>query len=92
MLHGPVSVSEIMAYLSQDRYLSLSESSAYLGLSVRTIRKFLPEIPHFKVGSKLLFKRSELDAWIFRYREHGEGFDLDRLADEALKGLLESKN
>jgi excisionase family DNA binding protein len=77
-------------YLAQHRYLSLSETVAYIGLSERTIRKLLPEIPHFRVGSKLLFRKTELDAWLLRYRERGDALDLNKIADEALKGLLRS--
>jgi excisionase family DNA binding protein len=87
---GLIPVSEVLAYLSQDRYLSLSEAASYIGLSERTIRKLLLEIPHFRIGSKLLFRKSELDAWILQYREQGAELDLGRLADEALKGLLRS--
>jgi excisionase family DNA binding protein len=89
---GLVSVSEIMAYLSQDRYLSLSETIEYINLSERTIRERLSEIPHYRVRTKLLFKRSELDTWMLHYRERGDDMDLDHLADEALKGILESEN
>jgi excisionase family DNA binding protein len=85
---GSVSVSEIIGYLSQDRYLSMPETMAYIGLSERTIRKHLPEIPHFRVGSKLLFRKSELDAWILRYRERSDEIDLSRLVDETMEGIL----
>jgi excisionase family DNA binding protein len=85
---GLVSASEIMAYLSQDRYLSLSETVKYISLSESTIKKRLSEIPHFRVGKKPLFRKSELDRWLLQYRERGDEMDLDRLADDALKGIL----
>lgn len=89
---GLVSVSEIMAYLSQDRYLSLSETIKYTGLSDRTIRKYLPEIPHYRVGTKLLFRKYELDGWMLRYREYGEDTDLGEIANEALEGIIDPEN
>lgn len=87
---GLISVTEILGYLSQDRYLSLSEVIAYVNLSERTIRERLAEIRHYRVGSKLLFKKSDVDCWMERHLEAGAGLDLDHLADEALKGILGS--
>lgn len=85
---GKISVKEIIGFRSQDRYLSMPETVAYIGLSERTVRKLLEEIPHFRVGSKLLFRKSELDSWILRYRELGTEVDLGKIAGEALQGIL----
>jgi hypothetical protein len=52
----------------------------------------LPEIPHFRVGSKLLFRKSELDAWILQYREQGAELDLNRIAHEVLEGFFGSNS
>ena len=87
-IQGTVSAAEILNYVEQDRFLSMPETVSYIGLSERTIRAHLPEIPHFRVRSKLLFRNSELDKWLLRYREQGDEMELGRLADEALKGLL----
>lgn len=85
---GFVSVSEILDYLAQDRYLSMSEAAAYTGLSERTLRSRLQEIPRYRPGGKLLFRKSELDEWMLRYRECENSIDLGRLADEVLEGIL----
>ena len=85
---GTVSVSEILAYLRQDRYLSKKEAVKYLALSERTISKRLPEIPHFRVGSKVLFLKSELDQWMEHYRESTRELDLDRIVEDALRTVL----
>jgi excisionase family DNA binding protein len=85
---GTVSVHEIVGYLNEDRYLGMAEAVAYLGLSERSLRKLLSQIPHFRVGSKLLFRKSEIDSWILRYRELGTEVDLGKIAGEALKGIL----
>ncbi len=56
-------------------------------MSTRTIRDRLDEIPHYRVGSKLLlFKKSELDEWMFQYREGGNT-ELDELVDGTLAKL-----
>jgi len=86
-----VSVDEILTHLSQDRYLSLSDTCEYTSLSERTLRERLSEIPHFRVGSKLLFKKSELDAWMLQYRECIDQPDLDSIVDEVVESVLKPK-
>ena len=91
MSHVPVnvvSVEEILAQLSQDRYLCLSETSEYINLSERTIREKLSEIPHFRVGSKVLFKKSEVDEWMQQYREIAEDSDISSIVDEVVESVL----
>ena len=87
-VQGTVSVSEILHYLDQDRYLTQEDACSYLSLSERTIRNHLPEIKHYRVGAKLLFKRSDLDRWMERYQEASAELDLDRIADQVLEGVL----
>ena len=79
---------EILKYFGHDRYLSLSDSVDYLCLAERTIRGLLDEIPHFRVGKKLLFKKSELDQWMERCREDPGDPDVKQLADEVVERLL----
>jgi len=80
-----ISVREVLGYLDTDRYLDLKEAAKYLPLSERTIRQNLNEIPHFRYGKKIIFKKSELDQWmeIFRVRDQ----DLDQ-AMKIAKGML----
>ena len=88
ILDGVVSVREVLNYIESDRYFSLTEASGYLGFSKRGIRGRLDEIPHYRVGSKmLLFKKSELDEWMLQYREGGNA-ELDELVDETLADVL----
>ena len=83
-----ISVREVLAYLAQDRYFTLKQSSEYLGISTRTIRDRLDEIPHYRVGSKmLLFKKSELDEWMLQFREGGK-VELDELVNETLAKVI----
>ncbi len=78
---------EVLAYVQNDRYMTLAQTLGYLPLSERNIRNRLSGIPHYRVGKKLLFKRSELDSWMQNYREEAEGLDISRLAEEALEKL-----
>jgi len=59
----------------------------YLPLSERNIRERLPGIPHYRVGKRLLFKKSELDHWMENHRENGEQLDLKRTAEEVLEKI-----
>ncbi len=82
-----VSVQEVLVYFDRDRYMDKQEAAKYTSLSVRNLEARLPEIPHFRVGNKILFKKSELDHWIETYREGTQ--DLDRIADEAVESIRE---
>ncbi len=81
-----ISVQEVLLYFSQDRYMNKREAATYISLSTRTLEERLREIPHFRVGRKVLFKKSELDRWIEQFRE-GSAQNLDRIADEAIESI-----
>ncbi len=81
-------MQEILAYLDRDRYMPKAEVSDYLGISISNIEKQLESIPHFRVGAKVLFRKSELDRWMEKHRERPADLDLDRLADEAVRSVL----
>jgi excisionase family DNA binding protein len=57
--------------LRTDRYLTKAEAAEYLGISARwleELRRGSNPPPAFKIGQRLLFRRSELDAWVEQYR------------------------
>jgi excisionase family DNA binding protein len=82
-------IREVVAEVAdRDRYMPKSEASVYLGLSVSNVEKRLGELPHFRVGSKVMFRKSELDRWMEKNREKPADLDLDRLADEAVRAVL----
>jgi excisionase family DNA binding protein len=83
---GTVSAAEIMQYVMTDCWLDKPAASKYLSLSIRTIEEKLDEIPHSKVGRKLLFKRSQLDAWV-EGQANTKHRDLHRIANEALAAV-----
>lgn len=71
------------------RVLDLQAASEFLSLSPRTLRKALPEIPHFTSpdGGKFLFRSDELLQWLERFRV--KPVDLDeahRVAEELTSG------
>ena len=73
-----------------DPYLSLAGLAGYSGLSVRKLRIHLAHVAHplpcYRVGGKILVRRSEFDAWIAAYRQRGR-VDVDRLVNEVVREL-----
>ena len=55
--------------------MTLEEVAAYLQVESDVVWKLLNEIPHFKVGDELRFKKSSVDEWI-RIKESGNRGDL----------------
>lgn len=50
----------------EDRLLTVKEAAHYLGYKKGTVYNKVSagKIPHFKLGTTLRFRRSELDRWI----------------------------
>jgi excisionase family DNA binding protein len=73
-----------------DAYLPLRELARYSGLSVRTLRDCLRDtarpLPHYRVGGKILVRRSEYDGWAQQFRRV-DGAPLDSMVGELLKGI-----
>lgn len=80
-------IDNILVQTDLDPYLSLKALSAYSGLSVRTLRKALRDpihpLSHYRVGGKILVRRSEFDRWVGQFRQ--EGADLDQIVSEIAK-------
>ena len=55
--NGTVTITEVLNLNQAAEYVSLSKSAIYKKTSERNI-------PHFKKGKKLYFKKSELDLWL----------------------------
>lgn len=76
-----------------DQYFDLAGLSAYSSLGVGTLRDYIKGagLPCFKIKGKLLFKQSEFDRWLERFRMNKKQ-DVGRLADEVLKDLRKPKS
>ena len=85
-----VLADQVVVSTPLDPFLPLKALADYSGLSVRTLRDYLADLLHplpcYRVGGKILVRRSEFDAWIARYRQLGSA-DVDRIVSEALQGL-----
>lgn len=78
--------------LPLDPYLSLKTAAAYTSLSVRTLRSRLTNphhpLPCYRLGGKILLKRSDLDRWLDAFRSVGAREQaLDKKVDEILGAL-----
>jgi len=73
-----------------DPFLPLRALATYSGLSVRTLRDYLTDpvnpLPYYRVGGKILVRRSEFDGWIAAYRQRGHR-DVAQVVDEVLRTL-----
>jgi excisionase family DNA binding protein len=70
--------------------MNIDEASTFLDIAKTTLYKFTSErkIPHIKKAKKLLFKRSELIAWLETAKKHTMG---ELMADEHDFSKLSSK-
>ena len=70
-----------------DGYLSLKMLAEYSALSVRTLRGYLANsahpLPCYRIGGKVLVRRSEYDAWARQFRTDGPA-SLDAFVNEVI--------
>ncbi len=76
-----------------DLYLSKKQAADYLSISLSFIERLMAEeaLPFYRVKRKILLRKHEIDQWIERYWERGESQDLKKLADEAVRKVLEKE-
>ncbi len=48
----------VVEVTDRDRYLGKREVACYLSMSVSNVEKRLHELPHFRIGSEVLFRKS----------------------------------
>ena len=72
----------------KDQYFDLPGISHYTSMKPGTIRDHITgkAMPCFKVGGKLLFRRSEVDRWIEQFR-HTKSQDLAKIVDDIMDEL-----
>jgi hypothetical protein len=74
-----------------DAYLTLTHGlPEYSGLSERTLRGYLKHpaypLPFYKIGGKVLVRRSEFDDWARQFRAVAPS-SIDALVTDVLRGL-----
>ena len=72
-----------------DAYFSLKTLASYSGLSVRRLRGYLTDrkwpLPFFRIGGKILVRKSDFDGWAAQFRRDATG--VDALVDDVLRDL-----
>ena len=53
---------------SHPEYLTINGLSAYLQIKPKTLYARIKEIPHYKVGRLVRFRKDEIDAWMEKHR------------------------
>lgn len=88
-------VDEVRVSVTLDPYLSLKALAGFSGLCVRTLRELLTRpfapLPSYRVGGKILVKRSEFDAWMGQFRQR-DALDLDSIAASAIREIRAEAN
>jgi len=73
-----------------DPFLSLRTLASYSCVSVRKLREFLHHplypLPHYRVGGKIVVRRSEFDRWMQQFRRRGDA-DVERVVSEVLRDI-----
>jgi excisionase family DNA binding protein len=46
-----------------EKFLNVNEAAAFLAVSRFFLYKWIDDVPHFKIGSRLAFRASELSSW-----------------------------
>jgi hypothetical protein len=86
-----VLAERVVISIPLDPFLSLRALAAYSGLSVRTLRSHIADVAHpllhYKVGSKVVVRRSEFDAWMVQHRRRGTGADVGDIVNEMISGV-----
>ncbi len=76
--------------VKSDGYMGLKALAGYSGMSVRTLRNWihhpLRPLPYYRIGGKLLVRRSDYDSWAEGFREVTPS-SLDDIVGDVMKGL-----
>jgi hypothetical protein len=74
-----------------DPYLPLTVLSRYSGLSVRRLRDYLHDptrpLPHYRIGGKIVVRRSDFDMWASQFRVTIETTSIDALVTDLCKSF-----
>ena len=75
---------------AMDRFLSLRALASYACVSIRKLREYLRDpahpLPHYRLGGKIVVRRSEFDAWMATYRRVGQA-DVEGIVNSVMRDL-----
>jgi hypothetical protein len=83
-------LDRIATTIALNPFLSLRALATYANLSLRTLRYHLADpshpLPCYRVGGKILVRRSEFDVWVSHYRQVGRA-DVASLVTHVLQDM-----
>lgn len=53
-------------------FWNIEDLSNYLNVKVKTIYSMVPDIPHYRIGKLIRFKKDEIDSWLESKRENDQ--------------------
>ena len=77
--------------LSTRLALTVSEAAAALGVSERHLREVLPEIPHTRVGRRVVIPVEPFREYL-RARCEAERGKVDQMVEDVLRGVTSDKS
>ena len=87
-------IEAVRINVEMDPFLSMNGLAAYSSLSRRTLQNLLSDpldpLPSYRVGGKLLVRRSEFDAWMGR-RRNRKALAASELAAADAQALLSAR-
>jgi hypothetical protein len=85
-----VLAEQVVLSSALDPLLSLRALANYSCVSVRKLREYLEDsanpLPHYRLGGKILARRSEFDTWMATFRQVGQA-NVPRIVDSVMRGL-----
>jgi excisionase family DNA binding protein len=66
--HRP-SDRRIGSYMDQEGFLTIEQVARYLNMKVKTVYAKASEIPHYRVGRLLRFRKEDIDHWMEAQRK-----------------------
>lgn len=71
----------------ENEFWNIQQVSQYLQVKPKTIYNWAEsgEIPYYKIGRLIRFKRTDIDAWVEGHRKEQNKFEIENLARRALK-------
>lgn len=73
--------------MNQDRFFDLKGLAEYSCLSIKTLRNHLGKLAHYKIGGKLLVRKSDFDEYLKQYRVID---NLDEVVEEIVNDISTS--
>ncbi len=94
--HQPIMVVDrVQVSVALDPWLSLRALASYCSMCRRTLQALINDlrdpIPSYRVGGRVLVRRSEFDTWMVRHR-NDKAQDLARLAAADAQALLTARS